>query len=282
MLNNKLIDDERLSNAEYRLMSLILRNADTYVLNIDSLMYRLKIGRTKFQQAKTNMKRMGYLKSTKIQGGYHWEVNETVEIHAPRPSVAPNGASLTSVTNNTNKNNKELLSVEPTGNLEKSGQDEKEDFFKEISEVYAYLSQKVKKNIRPTSKHLGARMREGLDVWLAKQIIDMKFDEWHDNKTMEKYLRPDTLFNAEKFEKYLDEYESSDRKRKSKLSYGETLTVENMNDLNNDDELLIDFEPTPEAREIGFEDYKSLKVKIKVIRGYIRLNRGTSTYRGGK
>ena len=42
-----------------------------------------------------------------------------------------------------------------------------------------------------------------------KAVIDIKHKEWHDSPSMAKFVRIETLFNQTKFQKYIDEVESS-------------------------------------------------------------------------
>jgi len=48
-------------------------------------------------------------------------------------------------------------------------------------------------------------------------VVSFKSDQWKNNKTMNKYLRPSTLLNIGKFERYL--YESNSEKDTSKGEY---------------------------------------------------------------
>ena len=59
---------------------------------------------------------------------------------------------------------------------------------------------------KPTSKStqrlINGRLSENYTIEDFKYVIDVKTNEWKDNTKMSKYLTPDTLFNASKFEKY--------------------------------------------------------------------------------
>ena len=72
-------------------------------------------------------------------------------------------------------------------------------------EVIDYLNVKAGRNfdaVESNTKFIVARMREGTPVEKLKAVIDAKVTEWlHDSK-MSQYLRPATLFNAEKFGQY--------------------------------------------------------------------------------
>ncbi|PYE21351.1 putative phage protein (TIGR02220 family) [Paraburkholderia silvatlantica] len=57
----------------------------------------------------------------------------------------------------------------------------------------------VESNIRVVT----ARLREGATVEQAKAVIAAKVKQWGRDPKMAEYLRPETLFNATKFEQYL-------------------------------------------------------------------------------
>ncbi|KVU10679.1 hypothetical protein WK62_05290 [Burkholderia ubonensis] len=72
-------------------------------------------------------------------------------------------------------------------------------------EVIEYLNVKAGRNfeaIESNTKFLIARMREGATVERLKAVIDAKVKEWLNDPKMSQYLRPATLFNAEKFGQY--------------------------------------------------------------------------------
>ena len=69
-----------------------------------------------------------------------------------------------------------------------------------------YLNAKANRNFRnaPTNtKLILARAKEGATVEDFKAVIDRKCKEWLGDPGMAQYLRPATLFNAEKFNQYI-------------------------------------------------------------------------------
>jgi phage replication O-like protein O len=73
------------------------------------------------------------------------------------------------------------------------------------SDVIAYLNQMAGRKFEPTpanTKLILARMKEGATVEQLKAVVDLKVGEWLHNPKMNEYLRPATLFNAEKFGQY--------------------------------------------------------------------------------
>ena len=73
-------------------------------------------------------------------------------------------------------------------------------------EIIKYLNEKTGSHFKPTSKStqrlINGRLSENYTIEDFKYVIDVKTNEWKDNTKMYKYLTPDTLFNASKFEKY--------------------------------------------------------------------------------
>ena len=77
---------------------------------------------------------------------------------------------------------------------------------KNIEDIVAHLNKKAQTKYQPstpsTQRHIRARLNEGYTVDDFKKVIDKKCFEWK-GTTMEKYLRPETLFGS-KFEGYLN------------------------------------------------------------------------------
>jgi uncharacterized phage protein (TIGR02220 family) len=75
-------------------------------------------------------------------------------------------------------------------------------------DVLNFLNEKTKRAYRPVDSNLKlimARLKTGATVMDCRQIIAKKTREWKGNPKMAEYLRPETLFNATKFEQYIGE-----------------------------------------------------------------------------
>lgn len=76
-------------------------------------------------------------------------------------------------------------------------------------EIINYLNAKANKQYKSTTtatkRLINGRLAEGYSIEDFKRVIDLKVQQWLHNPDMNKYLRPDTLFNATKFEAYLNE-----------------------------------------------------------------------------
>ena len=81
----------------------------------------------------------------------------------------------------------------------------------EIIEVLEYFNKKANRSystskINVISKELIlARLAEGNSVETLKRIIDLKTQEWLNDRKMNRYLKPTTLFNRTKFYTYIEE-----------------------------------------------------------------------------
>lgn len=75
-------------------------------------------------------------------------------------------------------------------------------------EIIDYLNDKIGSNYKSTTSKtkqlIKARFNEGFTLEDFKIVIDKKYVEWYNNKDMNKYLRPETLFGT-KFEGYLNQ-----------------------------------------------------------------------------
>lgn len=72
-------------------------------------------------------------------------------------------------------------------------------------EVLTHLNAKAGTNFKPVNgslKHIAARLKEGATVAQMIAVIDLKASEWLSDSKMRTYLRPQTLFNGEKFAAY--------------------------------------------------------------------------------
>ena len=77
----------------------------------------------------------------------------------------------------------------------------------QVEEVVAYLNEKAGKKFRAVGKSetlINARLKD-YSVIDIKRVIDSKCNEWLNNPSMEKFLRPQTLFNKSKFQDYFEQ-----------------------------------------------------------------------------
>ena len=75
-------------------------------------------------------------------------------------------------------------------------------------ELLAKLNEKTGKKFCPVDSNLRlirGRLSEGHKPEVISQVIDMMSERWLGDTKMEKYLRPATIFGAEKFNQYVGE-----------------------------------------------------------------------------
>lgn len=91
-----------------------------------------------------------------------------------------------------------------------------------VTEIIGYLNLRTGKNYSPKSKanieHIHARLDEGYSIEDFKQAIDNEAAKWM-GTDMEKYLRPSTLFNKEKFDGYVNDTYNEPTKSKKQTIY---------------------------------------------------------------
>ncbi|MEF7407938.1 conserved phage C-terminal domain-containing protein [Pediococcus acidilactici] len=86
----------------------------------------------------------------------------------------------------------------------KDGESEKVNY----GALIEYLNEKTGRSFHNTEtnrKLIRARLNDGFTKKDFKLVIDYKAAEWKDNKDMQKYLRPNTLFAPSHFDDYLNE-----------------------------------------------------------------------------
>ena len=88
---------------------------------------------------------------------------------------------------------------------------------KVISHLNRKTDSKYRANTKSTRKHINARLNEGYSLDDFIVVIDKKCAEWQATE-FEKYLCPETLFGT-KFEKYLNQKETKQKKKESVPSW---------------------------------------------------------------
>lgn len=75
----------------------------------------------------------------------------------------------------------------------------------DVREILNYLNARTNSGyrfVKSTATLIEARLKEGATIEEMRQVISHKSSEWL-GTTMEKYLRPETLFNATKYNQYV-------------------------------------------------------------------------------
>ena len=107
------------------------------------------------------------------------------------------------------KSTKATRKPQSADTINKNGKNGKNDKKEYIHEIVCYLNDKAGtsflKTMATTHSLITARLNEGRTVADIKKVIDLKCSKWLKNEKMNKYLRPETLFNATKFDNYINE-----------------------------------------------------------------------------
>ncbi len=86
----------------------------------------------------------------------------------------------------------------------------------DVKTVIDYLNLTANKKYKPSTLStiliIQARLNQGYEVEDLKKVVDNKTKEWLNDDKMNTYLRPETLFNATKFESYLFQESIQDKK----------------------------------------------------------------------
>ena len=114
----------------------------------------------------------------------------------------------------------EKAAAEPKPEKEKKPKAEKPDeFAAEVQTVIEHLNAVTGTKHSTKSgatKHIRARLKEGRTVDELKTVIDKMAKEWTGTE-WQKFLRPETLFNSEKFDSYLNRPDEADIKAAADL-----------------------------------------------------------------
>ena len=91
-----------------------------------------------------------------------------------------------------------------------------------VIDIIEYLNliadKSYKHNSKSTIKYINARIEDGFVLDDFKKVIDIKVNQWKDDKKMNKFIRPETLF-SNKFEGYLNEESTNNNGINSNVNY---------------------------------------------------------------
>lgn len=199
---NTLLNDKKVSLSAKGIYAFMDGKPAGWNFTIRSMAKQLKEGETAISNALNDLKDNGwisYFKNSDGTGVYHiyWE-QQSAPAADPKPEKPNVGFPMQGKPQRiskkepiVNKIDKELI-VELKPDL--------------ADVVIKYLNQVTGRSYRAVDsnkRHINARIKEGANAADFKAVIDRKSAEWLNNPSMEQYLRPATLFNAEKFNNYL-------------------------------------------------------------------------------
>lgn len=140
---------------------------------------------------------------------FNKDYNRWLAISHVGGNYSPDDKSSKKVVGNQFKSGGQLPTQERKLNkgLKKDVESEEEN--RPYKEIIDHLNNKTNAKYRHTTKAtqrlIGARLNEGYTLNDFKKVIDIKADDWLNDKKMSMYLRPETLFNGTKFESYLNQ-----------------------------------------------------------------------------
>lgn len=156
----------------------------------------------------------------------HWRMHNTLRQDRYKPTVYQEEMSTLVVKGNKSYTEAdrfaEIECGKPNGNqvetqysIDKNSIDKNKDIVGETpavhpyKEIIDYLNEKTNSHYKHTTKAtqriINGRLSENFTVDDFKRVIDIKAEQWLDDKKMQAYLRPETLFAASHFESYLNE-----------------------------------------------------------------------------
>ena len=189
VMSNYHLKEKEMSLKAKGLLSLMLALPDEWKYSIDGLAMLSKDGKESVMYVLNELEKFGYLTRTRIKdekgrwGGYEYDIYEKPYTEKPYTEnpYTENPTQLNTKVINTNKLN--IIA----------------------EKVLSYLNSKAEKSYKAIDSNLKfiiARLKDYSESEL-NTVVDKKVKEWKGTE-MEKFLRPETLFNATKFESYLN------------------------------------------------------------------------------
>lgn len=127
---------------------------------------------------------------------------QSQQSHGP---VTRDSTCTATANQNQNQNQLNTLSGKPDPAPPEEPKSPRANYTPQSREVLEYLNQLAGKSYRPVKANLDlitARLKEGFSVDDLCAVVQRKTEEWQGKPDMEAYLRPATLFGAQKFAQY--------------------------------------------------------------------------------
>lgn len=202
---NALLNDKKISLSAKGIYAFMDGKPAGWNFTIRSMARQLKEGETAISNALKDLKDNGwlsYFKNSDGTGVYHiyWEqqAQDAMPPADPKPENPNVGYPKQGKPQRISKKDSVVRKIDKELNVELKP-DLAETVIKYLNKVTGSSYRAVESNKR----HINARIKEGASAADFKAVIDRKCSEWLDSPSMAQYLRPATLFNAEKFNNYL-------------------------------------------------------------------------------
>lgn len=213
VINNTALNDTRLSWKAKGIITYMLSKPDDWKFYISELVKHSTDGERAFRSGFKELKTLGYVTRKPLREGQRIVGWETIVHEVPQDNSLLCGFEHVEneEVQNVHVQNGRLLSTDNNQILNKQITNTKitKDFIYMVQEIIEYLNLKASKNFKSTTvstkRLINERIAEGYTVNDFKRVIDNKVKQWIHDPNMNKYLQPNTLFNVNKFEGYLNE-----------------------------------------------------------------------------
>lgn len=224
-ISNQLVRDKRLSWKARGIFIYLWSQADNWQFYVGEVQQHATDGKDSLQSGLKELEKFGYLTrkarftdSRKIDG-IDWILSDLPSKGNPlQGKIPPRENPSLSINNNKNYQEQELSTI---SNKEEHSTAKAEPSFPWES-VIDYLNEKASKHYRHTEANkrlVMARHKEGFSADDMRQVIDNQCSEWLNDNKMNRYLRPATLFQASKFEGYLNNTSIGSQKPKTRKDW---------------------------------------------------------------
>lgn len=219
-VHKSFVYDKRLSAKSKGILLYFLSRPDDWQIYTSEVVKHMQDGQKSINNGIKELIENGYVKRKQkrndagIFNGYEYLVYERpTEMPLSENGLSENGLSENGkgLTTNNDRTNNDLTNNNLTVTSSNSTIPYKE--------IVNYLNKQSNKSYRDTSnktrKLIDARYNQGFDINDFKKVIENMTSAWIDDKKMNMYLRPETLFGT-KFESYLNQKINTDNVKQPK------------------------------------------------------------------
>lgn len=220
VINNTALKDSRLSWKAKGIIAYMLSKPDDWKFYISELVKHSIDGERAFRTGFKELKNLGYVTRKPVRQGQRIVGWETIVHEVPQDNSLLGGFEHVENEDVQSEDvqSSRLLNTDNNQILNKQITNTKKDieFIDTVQEIIEYLNLKASKNFKATTattkRLINERITEGYTIEDFKRVIDNKVKQWIHDPNMNKYLQPNTLFNLNKFEGYLNENITSSTK----------------------------------------------------------------------
>lgn len=212
VLHRAALNDSRLSWKAKGIIAYMLSMPDDWFFYLEELIKHSSDGEKAFRSGFNELKKYGYVKRFPVYENKKIVRWETIVFESPQTTENDLLSQNVQVGNVNvgfvDVGNEVLLNTDSLLNTELLNTDCKDIVEIPYEEIISYLNLRASTNYRHTTSKtkqlIKARFKDGFTVEDFKMVIDKKVQSWLNDFTMNKFLRPETLFGT-KFESYLNE-----------------------------------------------------------------------------